>query len=310
MYQSTFRRLEVFVAVVDAGSFAAGAQRLGISQPAVSDHVRGLERHFGCALFARRRGASPAVTEMGRRLYDRALGLLGEMEQLSLDLGRDRLAAPRRSVTVAPQRYIANLLLCAPLADFARDHPGIDLVAEPGVFEEVMQRVRDGVADIGYFLSLGPVLDLASEPVGRERLGFFAAPEHPLATRRRIAPQELNAHAFVTAHQESHFSRMVQNLLAPLGIAGYRVSHQARDGALIKELVLRNLGITCAFARGVAAEVASGRLVALPVTVPPLSVEIRQALTPRRPASRATLGLASYLRGVFDQNLTGTKRSV
>jgi len=57
MFPSTFRGLEVFVAVVEAGSFVAGAEALGISHPSISNHIKSLERHVGCELFTRRRGS-------------------------------------------------------------------------------------------------------------------------------------------------------------------------------------------------------------------------------------------------------------
>jgi hypothetical protein len=47
MFPSTFRRLEVFIAVVEAGGFIAGAERLGISHPSISKHVKALERQVG-----------------------------------------------------------------------------------------------------------------------------------------------------------------------------------------------------------------------------------------------------------------------
>jgi Bacterial regulatory helix-turn-helix protein, lysR family len=50
MFPSTFRRLEVFIAVVEAGGFIAGAKRLGISHPSISNHVKALERQVGCKL--------------------------------------------------------------------------------------------------------------------------------------------------------------------------------------------------------------------------------------------------------------------
>ncbi|MDB5409078.1 MAG: LysR family transcriptional regulator [Rhodospirillales bacterium] len=293
---STFRRLEVFVGVVDAGSFAAGALKLGISQPAVSDHVRALEQQFGCALFQRRRGAAPAITEMGRRLYERAQHLLEGAEELSRDLGGGTALAGRKRIKIAPQRFIANVLLCRPLADFARDFPGTDIVVEPGTYEEVVKQVQDGSADVAYFTSLGPVLDINSELVGYERLGFYAAASHPLAKKRTISPAELTQYAFVSANQDSRFGQMLHNLLVPAGVTNYRVAYQVREGSLVRELTMRGVGVTITFARTVADDVQSGALVELPITATPLRLEVRQALPPRRPSNRATSDFIAYLK--------------
>jgi len=62
MFPATFRRLQVFLAVAEAGSFVGGAKKLGISRPSVSQHMQALERDVGFALFSRHRGASSGLT--------------------------------------------------------------------------------------------------------------------------------------------------------------------------------------------------------------------------------------------------------
>jgi molybdenum-dependent DNA-binding transcriptional regulator ModE len=95
MFPSTFRRLEVFIAVVEAGGFIAGADRLGISHPSVSNHVKALERQVGCKLFARRKGIGANLTEQGRRLYERPTRLLQEASLLTRDLAPNRAGLKR-----------------------------------------------------------------------------------------------------------------------------------------------------------------------------------------------------------------------
>ena len=72
----TFRQLQVFVEAVDVGSFRACAERLGITQVSISDHIRSLERQVGRPLFERRRGATASLTEDGRVAYRHAVALL------------------------------------------------------------------------------------------------------------------------------------------------------------------------------------------------------------------------------------------
>ncbi|MGE5721767.1 MAG: LysR family transcriptional regulator, partial [Sphingomonadales bacterium] len=68
----TLRQLATFVQAARAGSFAKAADQLGISQPAVSDHIATLERRIGRPLFIRRRGASSQLTEAGTELLRKA----------------------------------------------------------------------------------------------------------------------------------------------------------------------------------------------------------------------------------------------
>jgi DNA-binding transcriptional LysR family regulator len=99
MFPSTFRRLEVFLAVVESGSFIAGAERLGISHPSISNHIKALERQVGCTLFLRRKGSVSSLTEQGRRLYERGARLLQEASLLTRDLAPNRAGSKRPRFT-------------------------------------------------------------------------------------------------------------------------------------------------------------------------------------------------------------------
>ncbi|MBO4263377.1 MAG: LysR family transcriptional regulator [Bacteroidales bacterium] len=74
-------RLEVFRAVAASGSFTLAARELGISQPAVSQHIRELEQETGGALFLRTKGAA-SLTEKGRLLLDYAGKILHLYERM------------------------------------------------------------------------------------------------------------------------------------------------------------------------------------------------------------------------------------
>src|SRR5436190_22087545 len=78
----TLHQLEVFTAVVAEGSFSAAARRLGLTQPAVSLQVRGLEEHFQQPLLERT-GRSVRLTDTGQQAHEhvlRVLSLLSDME--------------------------------------------------------------------------------------------------------------------------------------------------------------------------------------------------------------------------------------
>src|SRR5262245_65358291 len=94
----TMRQLEVFLAVARAGSFRRAAERVHLSQPALSQHVGELERGLGARLFERR-GRSVALTEAGRILEDHALRVLA-----TLDGAQQAIADPAGRAPGAPGR--------------------------------------------------------------------------------------------------------------------------------------------------------------------------------------------------------------
>src|SRR5438093_11583758 len=117
------RVMEVFVRVVQSGSFSAAARDLGIGQPAISKMVAGLERRLRVRLLARStRRVSP--TEAGVAFYERAVHALAEANEadaaaqgLGAGLeGRLRICAP---VTFARLHLVPNL------GDFLEAHPRV-----------------------------------------------------------------------------------------------------------------------------------------------------------------------------------------
>src|SRR5690349_17711855 len=94
--RTTLRRLEVFVAVVDAGGFRACSDRLDISPAAVSHQVSQLEEEIGCLLFVRRRGRLCGLTEQGTRAYREARDLLGHASTFANGMVDMKAQAVRR----------------------------------------------------------------------------------------------------------------------------------------------------------------------------------------------------------------------
>jgi DNA-binding transcriptional LysR family regulator len=299
MFPATFRRLEVFIAVVEAGSLRTAADRLGISQPSVSGHIKALEVQLGQTLFERRRGAPSGLTEQGRRLHERAIDIVAQAEALAENLG---LPVPtRRRLVLCAQRSVGNFLLSEPLAEFACCRQDIELVIEAGRYEDVVRALLEGRAELGFLLARGQVVDLPSEVVGHTALRFYAAPSHPLARRLRIDVAELVRHPFVVAEQGSRFALMIQSLLQEAGIAGFPVACQAQEVAIVRALVGRGVGLTCSLQCSMAEAVRRGEVVELPVACPPLVVDIRQAFAPRRRPSGPAQDFARALAraGVF-----------
>jgi LysR family transcriptional regulator, low CO2-responsive transcriptional regulator len=297
MLRASIRRLEVFVAAAEAGSFVAAAQQLGIEQPSVSEHIRALEADLGQALFERRRGRPSRLTEAGQALVVRARTLLAEAEELSAEMGRRRSDA-RREVVLSCQRLVANVVLPASLAAFLRSHPELGLTVRTATQEEVFEHLFAGIADLGCFLSNTPPEGLVSEKIGEERLVLVAAPSHPLAGRRRIPPRELEAHRFVRGPASSLLGREFDRILADIGITRTPVASRTTEYNMGRELVAAGVGLLFTLARSVAPDLASGVLVELSLDAPPqLFIGVRQAYSPRRPPSAAARLLAAHLGG-------------
>ncbi len=288
MFPSTFRRLEVFVAVVDAGSFVAAAERLGISHPSVSNHIQALERQIRCELFLRRRGAVSSLTEQGRRVYERGLELLDKSDSLARELALAADHNKRFPLTLATQRGVAGGWLCRPLVAYAKTHPEIDFSVNVAKYEIVVSDVIEGRADLGFLMAFGPIMDLPCEKIGRDRFSFFAAANHPLAARDKITPQELAAHPFLSTRRDGRYSQMLHNMMRSVAIPETPIACLGQDGSVIQELAIQGMGIFLGPDRQSHDAIAAGKLIRLPVDVPDLHMDVYYALSPKRKQMKAT----------------------
>lgn len=297
MLRVSLRCLEVFVTAVEAGSFSAASERLEISQPSVSAHILALERDVGGRLFTRRRGARPVLTELGQSVFEHARDLLAEARDLRADVVTLQSAAGQR-VVLSCQRSLANFALHRPLTAFAFDHQSVQLVVCIGKQEEVLGDMREGRSDIGCLLTNDEPRGLTSEVIGRQRLTFIAAPDHPLAGRRRLAPEAIAAASFVGPPPESMYGRSIERLLAGFGIAHVRTVAQATEYQFLRELVAGRVGIAVAAASSIQDDVRLGRLAELDVAAEPIWLDIRLIFSPTRPITPAMGLLRTALHAV------------
>ena len=295
MFNVTLRRMEVLVAVVEEGSFAAAADRFGIAQPSVSAHIMAIEKEIGGQVFIRRRGRKPLLTEIGRSVLQHARELLAEADDMRADVVKIR-GETGPQVVLSCQRSLSNYVLRKNITDFALARPDIQLVLRIGKQEDVFSEVRDGVADVGCFLGNEDLRGVRAEVIGRERLVLIAAPNHPLAQRKRIKPKDVARYDFVGPPPSSLFGRGVSKLLASAGISHIKVAAQATEYQFLREFVVAGVGIACSLERSVAADIELGRLAKLDFAGDDLHFDVRQIASLRRPLSQQAADLMDYLR--------------
>jgi DNA-binding transcriptional LysR family regulator len=141
-------QLQRFLAVVDSGSFSAAAERLHVTQPAVSEGVRALEQRLGVRLFDRR-GHRATVTPEGNVLIASARHLLAVAEEAEQDILRQRgiISGALRLATATSAGVLA---LAGRLGAFAGTHPAVRLSLAPRDATAVLDGLRLGEIDAGF----------------------------------------------------------------------------------------------------------------------------------------------------------------
>jgi LysR family transcriptional regulator, low CO2-responsive transcriptional regulator len=274
MISASPRRLSVFKSVVDLGGFNAAASELGIAQPSVGAHIRALESQIGQPLFQRRRGSRPKLTKAGEALYSFAVDLLRKTEETAHVLD-DIRKIDAHQLAIAVHRDLMSAGYSAWLATFAKKHPKARVVTRIGTIEDVIALVREREVNLGLFLASGPVDGIRSDVLSHEPLLLAVSPQHPLARRVRIAPDEVVQHPFVSGLRGSHYVEWVDAALRGVGITSYDVAMELQESTAVKEMVRHGAGIACLPACTVRAEIAAGSLVALKLATDLPALEIR-----------------------------------
>jgi DNA-binding transcriptional LysR family regulator len=145
------------------------------------------------------------------------------------------------------------------LKAFRKQHPAVDVKLMPGATPRLIRQLRSGTADLG-LLTL-PIDDpsLVSVPVMREELLLVTAPQHPLARRRQVTPQDLARQPFVLFEAGSGTRRAIEDFFVSEHIAPTVVT-ETENVEIIKALVRINMGVTIIPYQAVAREVRAGSL--------------------------------------------------
>lgn len=286
----TFRQLQVFVEAVDVGSFRACAERLGVTQVSVSDHIRSLERQIGRSLFERRRGATASLTEDGRQAYRHAVALLAEIDSFVAAFSSSHEQRPRRRLIIAAPNYV-SFRLAQVFAEFGSRHSQWQVEIEPTDQESATEAISRGKADLGFVLALEGSAPPGSALVWRERLGLYAGRDHPLAGRRRVSPAELSSYPFIYLPKKYPLRGLIEALLAKSGIAGNPIALQTDNPVLARRTLMQGKAIGCLFAHTVRADVEQGDLIELPLAGDALAAEVRLVTSQGTLARRAARDL-------------------
>jgi DNA-binding transcriptional LysR family regulator len=264
------------VTVVEAGGFRACSDLLDISVAAVSHQIGRLESELGCKLFIRRRGRLCGLTERGASAYAEAKELLGHAATFSTRVeGRKNQFV--RHVTILADA-ILEMHLAKHIAEFASRHPLIDISLKRSYFEEMVDALGKGQADIVYFYSSGPVSALASEYVWAEPISICARRDHPVFSRQRITPRELREFPFVAPPEGTHFRRSVDAVLRKEGLENYKTVIQTAHAHVARESVIGGFAISAVLSRYLADELSQHGVYPVAVFEGRLTLEVRRAI--------------------------------
>jgi DNA-binding transcriptional LysR family regulator len=210
------RQLAAFCAVVERRSFSQAAERLGISQPAVSLQIRTLEERLGRRLIDRS-GRRVEPTEAGMRLYRGAQRLLALerhlLEEMADGANGDLRGRLELGASSGPGETVLPLLLC----EFQERNPAVAIALTVSDTHSVVERVAARELELGVVGAARRHRSVAFEPFFRDEVVLATPTGHPFAGRT-LALEELKGEPLILMQEGAGVRQVIEDELRAAGV--------------------------------------------------------------------------------------------
>lgn len=291
LHPPTLKQLRAFAAVYELRKLTAAAERLSVTQSAISVALRQLEDNLGCRLFDRTtrslrptRAADEAIVVAQRILRD--------LDALGAGL-KDLSALHRGRVSVAVTPALAEIILPAALRQFALQHPDIHVVVDDCAPDQFVARVVGEHVDFGIGAPEQAAADVDTRTLRRDYLAIVVRLGHPLAAQRQVRWSQLGSHAVITVRPGYGIRPLIDATAARAGVS-LNVHHQV--AFLSTALWMADCGMGAAIMPSAyASRGAHPERVVLPLVAPKVSRDVALVTKRGRSLSPAAQRLAAVV---------------
>jgi LysR family transcriptional regulator for metE and metH len=256
------RHLRLVSAIADTGSLTRAGDRLHLTQSALSHQLRDIESRLEAALFLRV-GKRLVLTPAGERLLLSARDVLTRLQQTELEIrqmGKERGGVLR----ITTECYTCYHWLPPILTHYRRQFPRVEVRIDVHATSRPIEMLLAGTIDLALVSSRVRDRRLVVRPVFEDEQIVIASPSHPFAGKTHVRVADMQGQTlFLYPPKED--SRVLNEILLPAGAAPSRVEEVQLTEAIV-ELVRAGLGVSVLARWAVQPLVASGRLVARPLT--------------------------------------------
>jgi LysR family transcriptional regulator, regulator for metE and metH len=234
------RHLRLVAGIADAGSMTAAADRLCLTQSALSHQLRDIEARVGTPFFTRL-GRRMVLTAAGRRVLDTARRVIGDVQRTEEDLRR--LAGHTDgSIRVCTECNTGYHWLGPLLTSFRRKHPRVMVHVAAEATGDPVPALLDGRVDLAILIDPEADRRLRLRPLFGDEMVAIVAKTDPLAKRRWISAEELAAQHLLLYSSNPDDSFTYRRVLRPAGLTPARVSFIMLTEAMI-ELARAGAGV-------------------------------------------------------------------
>jgi DNA-binding transcriptional LysR family regulator len=291
------RQLAAFCAVVERKSFSQAAERLGVTQPAVSLQIRSLEQRLGRQLLDRS-GRRVEPTEAGRRLYASAQRVLAAEEHLLEDLDADDEGAITGTLelgaSTGPGGTVVPLLLCA----FQEQHPEMGVRLTVSDTQTVVDRVAGRELELGIVGAGRRHRGVAFEPFFSDEVVLACPAEHRFAGKT-VSLDDLKGEKLIVMQDGAGVRQVIEDELRKAGMRLRDLDVRLELGLQesVRSAVLAGHGIAFISRLAIEADLAAGRIATARVRGLDPVREIFLARATGRSETRAARAFVAFAQG-------------
>jgi DNA-binding transcriptional LysR family regulator len=236
------KQIEVFLAVVDTGSFSAGARECLLTQSTVSQHMAALESELGVRLLERSRNGV-VLTEAGRVLKRHSRQVVGDLRAAHEAIRRFR-GVEATTLRLAASSIPGAYLIPPVLVGMGESCPELSVVLRQGDSRETVEAVVSREVDVGVVGNRFEERGLTYAPVGNDEIRLVVPKNHPWAARKSVAVAELSEVPMVVRESGSGTAKTVIEALGRAGVdtATLRLRAEVGSNEAVKAAVMAGLG--------------------------------------------------------------------
>ena len=290
------RQLAVFCAVVERKSFSQAAERLGVTQPAVSLQVRSLEKRLGRTLLDRS-GRRVEPTEAGLALYrgaQRMLALEGQlMDELDAGEAGELHGTLEVGASTGPGSTVVPVLLC----EFQRANPDVAVSLSISDTQSVVARVAERELELGVVGAARRHRGVVFEPFFRDEVVLAVPPDHRFAGRT-VSLDDLRREGLIVMQQGAGVRQVIEDELRRAGTRLRDLDPRLELGLQesVKSAVMAGYGVTFISRSAVESDLAAGTLAAARVKGLDPAREISLVRSAGRAPTRAADAFLEFAR--------------
>src|SRR5690348_3270900 len=210
------RQLQAFCEVVERRSFSQAAERLGVTQPAVSLQVRSLEKRLGTQLLDRS-GRRVEPTEAGMRLYRGAQRLLQLEDDLIADLAQEATGELEGAFEIGASTGPGGVLLAQILCEFADAHPYLHVALAVYDTQTIVERVADRSLQLGVVGAAPRHRGVEYEPFFKDTVILACPPGHRFAGKT-VSLDDLRGETLIVMQEGAGVRQMIDEELHRAGV--------------------------------------------------------------------------------------------